>query len=144
MTEIIVTENISEYRVTIPVCVNKDDAVLEVGCANGKTTSILAEHCKEAVGIDKGGTLPRARERYPRIQFEQIDGFDIGAILALGKNFNKIYMDISGNRDLDTVISMIQKQEAAFSPELIVVKSSKLKRILREYKIWEDIFENRE
>ena len=142
MAEIIVTEDVSEYRATIPVYVNRDDIVLEVGCANGKTTSILAKHCKEAVGIDKGGTLPRAKERYSQIQFEQIDGFDIASILALEKKFNKIYIDISGNRDLDTVISMIQKYEAAFSPEIIVVKSSKLKRILREYKIWEDIFEN--
>ena len=138
MAEVIVTGNVSEYRATIPVCVNKDDVVLEVGCANGKTTSILAEHCKEAVGIDKGGTLPKAKERYPWIQFEQIDGFHIGNILALGKKFSKIYIDISGNRDLDIVISMIQKHEAALNPEIIVVKSSKLKRIMREYKIWED------
>ena len=94
-TTIIVTKNVSEYRATIPVYVNKDDIVLEVGCGAGKTTTELARYCKEAIGIDKGGSLLDARRRYTRIRFEQIDGFDIPAIRALGKQFSKIYIDIS-------------------------------------------------
>jgi hypothetical protein len=137
-TTIIVTADVSEYRATIPLCVNKDDIVLEIGCAEGKTTAKLAQHCKEAIGIDKGENLPKAKERYPWVRFEQIDGFDIPAIRALGNQFSKIYIDISGNRDLNIVIPMLQKHEAVFKPELIVVKNSKLGKLLRKCKIWED------
>jgi hypothetical protein len=137
-TNIIVTENVSEYRATIPECVNKDDVVLEVGCAEGMTTKKLSEHCKEVIGIDKGKSLPKAKERYPWLRFEQIDGFDIASLLKLGKQFSKVYIDISGSRDLADVLLMIRKHEVVFRPELIVVKSNKLKKVLRKCKIWED------
>lgn len=138
-TTIIVTQNVGEYRATVPVYINKRDVVLEIGCGAGKTTRILAKHCKEVVGIDKGGSLLKAKEKYPWLQFEQIDGFDIPGIRELGKDFNKIYIDISGNRDVGTVIPLIQKHEAVFKPELIVIKNSKLKRILQKYIVWEDL-----
>ena len=137
-TTIIVTENVSEYRDTISRCVNEDDVVLEIGCAEGTTTKKLSEQCKEVIGIDKGESLPKAKERYPWIRFECIDGFDIPSILKLGKQFNKIYIDISGSRDLADVLLMIRKHEVVFKPELIVVKSNKLKKVLRKCRIWED------
>ena len=143
-TTIIVTENVSEYRATIPECVNKDDVVLEIGCAEGTTTKRLSEHCREVIGIDKGKSLPKAKERYPLLRFEQIDGFDIPSILNLGKQFNKIYIDISGSRDLADVLLMIRKHEVVFKPELIVVKSNKLKKVLRKCRIWQDCEEGKE
>jgi len=137
-TVIIVTENVSEYRATIPKCVNEDDVVLEIGCAEGTTTSRLSEHCKEVIGIDKGKSLSKAEERYPWLRFEQIDGFDIASLLNLGKQFSKIYIDISGSRDLADVLLMIRKHEIVFKPELIVVKSNKLMKVLRKCRIWQD------
>jgi precorrin-6B methylase 2 len=135
---IIVTENVSEYRATIPKCVSKDDIILEIGCAEGTTTKRLSKHCKEVIGIDKGESLPKAKERYPWIRFEQMDGFDIPKVLKFGKRFDKIYIDISGSRDLADVLSMIRKYEVVFKPELIVVKSNKLKKVIRKCRIWED------
>lgn len=143
-TTIIVTENVGEYRATIPTCVNKDDVVLEVGCAEGTTTKRLSKHCKEVIGIDKGESLPKAKERYPWLRFEQIDGFDIPSLLKLGKQFNKVYIDISGSRGLADVLLMIRKYEVVFKPELVVVKSSKLKKMLRKCKIWQDYKEEEE
>lgn len=138
-TTIIVAGDANEYRATISRCIKDEDIVLEIGCAEGTTTVKLAEHCSDVVGIDKGGSLPKARSRYPWVRFEQIDGFDIPGIKALGKQFTKIYIDISGNRDVSTVIPLIQKHEAVFKPELIVVKNSKLKKLLRKCSIWEDV-----
>jgi ubiquinone/menaquinone biosynthesis C-methylase UbiE len=137
-TTIIVTENVREYRATIPKCISKGDIVLEIGCAEGTTTKRLSEHCREVIGIDKGKSLPKAKERYPWLRFEQIDGFDISSLLKLGKQFNKIYIDISGSRDLADVLLMIRKHEIVFKPELIVVKSNKLKKMLRKCRIWQD------
>lgn len=135
---IVVTQNVSEYRATIPVCVHKDDTVLEIGCAEGITTQRLFRHCKEVIGIDKGESLPKARERYPWIRFERIDGYDVDSILKLGKQFSKIYIDISGSRDPVDVLSMVRKHEAVFKPELIVVKSSRLKNLLKRCEIWQE------
>jgi len=133
---IIVTKDAREYRATIPQCVNEDDVVLEIGCAEGTTTKKLREHCKEVIGIDKGKTILIARENYPCIRFEQLDGFDVSSVLKLGKQFNRIYIDISGNRDPADVLRMIRKYEAAFNQELIVVKSSKLLKMLGKFTIW--------
>jgi len=135
-TTIIVTENVSEYRATIPECVNQDDTVLEIGCAEGTTTRRLSQQCKDVIGIDKGASLLIAQKRHPGIRFEQIDGYDIPSILKLGKKFNKIYIDISGSRDHIDVLSIIRKHESVFKPELIVVKSSKLKKLLEKCRIW--------
>jgi len=135
---IIVTRDVSEYRATIPQCVNEDDVVLEVGCAQGTTTRKIWEHCKDVTGIDKGKSILKAIENYPEIRFEQMDGFDLSGIRRLGKQFSKIYIDISGNRDPVDVLRMIRKHEAVFKPELIVVKSSKLLKMLRKFTIWDD------
>lgn len=141
-TTIIVTENVSEYRATIPKCVNKGDVVLEIGCAEGTTTKRLSEHCKEVIGVDKGKSLLKAKETYPWLRFEQIDGFDIPSLLKLGKQFNKIYIDISGSRDLADVLLMIRKHEVVFKPELIVVKSNKLMKVLKKCRIWKEFDES--
>ncbi len=82
---IIVTKDAREYRAAIPQCVNEDDVVLEIGCAEVTTTKKLREHCKEVTGIDKGKTILKAKENYPCIRFEQLDGFDVSSVLKLGK-----------------------------------------------------------
>ena len=41
-TRFIGTRNVKEYRATIPVWVNEDDVILEIGCEWGMTTRVLA------------------------------------------------------------------------------------------------------
>ena len=101
-----------------------------------KTEKDPGTDIKQVIGIDKGKTILIARENYPCIRFEQLDGFDVSSVLKLGKQFSKIYIDISGNRDPADVLRMIRKYEAAFNPELIVVKSSKLLKMLRKFTVW--------
>lgn len=137
-TIIVVTRGVDEYRATIPYYVQKDDIVLEIGAAWGTTSQLLHERAAKVVAIDKGDSLPTAIETYPHIQFEQIDGFDISAILKLGYKFNKVYIDISGSRELLTVIEIVNKYSAALKPEVIVVKSTRLKRLARSLVVWEE------
>ena len=42
--QIVCAEGVSDYRATIPRILSRDDAVLEVGCADGATTQLLAAH----------------------------------------------------------------------------------------------------
>lgn len=132
----VVTKGVTEYRATIPRYVNGNDVVLEVGCGTGRTTEILSRYAAKVVGIDPGEALEKARETYPHIQFERIDGFDIRAILGLGLRFTKVYIDISGNRDILDVVKITTKHAAALKPEVIVVKSSNLKRYVSRCAVW--------
>lgn len=44
---IVVTENVVEYRSCIAEYVSSSDVVIEVGCAEGLTTAIIAQHAKQ-------------------------------------------------------------------------------------------------
>ena len=133
---VIITEDVAEYRATVPLHVGPSDVVLEVGCAWGTTTAILARHCRRVVGVDRGDSLPTARARHPDLHFEQVDGGDIAALRALDLPFNKIYLDISGSRELPVVIELLQRYDIVFRPELTVVKSNKLKRLFARSSLW--------
>jgi hypothetical protein len=136
MSRIIVTQGVQEYRQTIPHCITKRDVVLEIGCACGTTSARLYRHAGYVVGIDKGAALLIARKTYPHIRFEQIDGFDVSRVRQLGYSFTKVYIDISGCRDIYDVIKMVTMYEAVFRPEIIVVKSTKLKRLVSRCHVW--------
>lgn len=141
-TRFIGTRNVKEYRATIPVWVNEDDVILEIGCEWGTTTRVLAEHCKEVIGTDiSSDCIERAKERHPDLQFQVLDGFDVRAALDMGKKFTKIYIDISGMsgyRSLLDVISLLTMYATVFRPETIVIKSGALKHFASHCIAWRD------
>jgi 16S rRNA A1518/A1519 N6-dimethyltransferase RsmA/KsgA/DIM1 with predicted DNA glycosylase/AP lyase activity len=134
--KIICTKGVKEYRQTIEKYITSQDTVLEIGFAWGTTTELLSKVCKHVVGIDKGESFYTAVMQYPELELYKIDGFDIREVRALGYNFNKIYIDISGCRELNTVIKIVRMYEQTFKPELIVVKSSKLKKLVARCEVW--------
>ena len=139
-TTFIGTRNVKEYRETIPVWVNEDDVVLEIGCEWGTTTQVIAQHCKEVIGTDiSPKCIQRAQEEHPDLHFEVLDGFDVRAALDLGKQFTKIYIDISGisgYRSLLDVIALITMYATLFRPEAIIVKSGALKHFASHCIAW--------
>ena len=134
------TRGVKEYRESISEWVNKDDVVLEIGCEWGTTTVLIAPHCKEVVGTDiSPKCIRRARERHPDIRFEVLDGFDVRAALDLGKEFTKIYIDmsgISGYRSLLDTISLLTMYATLLRPEAIIVKSGALKHFASHCIAW--------
>ncbi len=137
MSRVIITQGVKQYRQTIPSSVSKNDTVLEVGCAWGTTSNILYQYAGYVVAIDKGASLSTAKRTYPHIHFEQIDGFDIARIKGLNLDFTKIYIDISGCREITDIVKIIQIYDAVFSPEIIVVKSSNLKYFAEKCEVWD-------
>lgn len=139
-TKFIATRNVKEYRETIPVWVNKDDIVLEIGCEWGTTTEIIAQYCKEVIGTDISfECIKRARERHPELHFEVLDGFDVRSALELGKQFTKVYIDISGlsgYRSLLDVISLLIMYATVLRPEAIIIKSGALKHFASKCIFW--------
>lgn len=137
MSRVIITKGVKQYRQTIPSFINKEDTVLEVGCAWGTTSNILYQYAGHVVAIDKGASLPTAKRTYPHIHFEPIDGFDIARIKGLNLAFTKIYIDISGCREITDIVKIVQIYDAVFSPEIIIVKSSHLKYFAEKCEVWD-------
>jgi hypothetical protein len=71
-------------------------------------------------------------------EFEVADAFDVSRILQLqqvavakcGRKFNKIFIDLNGSRDLSIVYACLEKLQRAIRPELICVKSIKMKSLI--------------
>jgi len=131
-TRFVATRNVKEYRETIPAWVTKEDAVLEIGCEWGTTTALLAPHCREVIGTDVSPEcIETARRKHPGIRFEVLDAFDVLAAQALGKQFTKVYIDmsgLSGYRSLLDLIALLTMYGTVLRPEAIIVKSGALKQ----------------
>ena len=76
-------------------------------------------HCKLVVGIDQTAAeiaIANKRFRIPgKVEFEVMDAFDMAAVLRLqkkiGSNFNKVFIDINGSRDIGTVYDCMDKYQ---------------------------------
>jgi len=130
-TRFVGTRNVQEYRESIAEWVNSDDAVLEIGCEWGTTTVLLARRAREVIGTDVSpDCIRRARRQHPHLRFEVLDAFDVRAALDFGKQFTKVYIDmsgLSGYRSLLDVISLLTMYATVLRPKAIVVKSGALK-----------------
>ena len=66
VTRYVATVGVKEYRQTIPVTVDKDDFVVEVGCHFGTSTEILHQYAKHCIGADVGNKIIKeAQSKYP-------------------------------------------------------------------------------
>jgi trans-aconitate methyltransferase len=141
-TEFVATRNVKEYRATIPVWVNEDDLVLEMGCEWGTTTVLLAEQAKEVIGTDiSPDCIARAREMHPAVRFEVLDAFNARAALDFRIPFTKLYIDLSGfsgYRSLLDVIALLNMYATVLEPEAIVVKSGALKNFATRCIAWRE------
>eukprot|EP00927_Polykrikos_kofoidii_P026756 TRINITY_DN23775_c0_g1_i1.p1 TRINITY_DN23775_c0_g1~~TRINITY_DN23775_c0_g1_i1.p1 ORF type:complete len:311 (+),score=62.30 TRINITY_DN23775_c0_g1_i1:99-1031(+) len=141
-SEVVVCEEVGEYRAAAQQLVHSKDCVLEVGCHVGGTTKVLATTAGHLVGFDQQSDLvAEARRRRPDIRFEVGDAFDAPRVLALAreqelKRFTKVFVDISGSRDISTVVRLLDIYENTLKPEILVVKSQALKRLLLRSRLW--------
>ena len=130
-TKFVAARGVKEYRATIAEWVGPDDVVLEIGCEWGTTTALIAERCKQVIGTDVSAEcIERARQMRPGLRFEVLDAFDVRAALALGEQFTKVYIDmsgLSGYRSLLDVIALLTMYATVLRPEAIIIKSGALK-----------------
>ena len=140
-TKFIATRGVKEYRASIIDWVDKDDVVLEIGCEWGTTTVLLARQCREVLGTDiSRDCIERARLAHPDIQFEVLDAFDVLSALKLGKQFTKVYIDmsgISGYRSLLDAISLLNMYATVLRPKAIVIKSGAVKHFAANSIAWQ-------
>jgi SAM-dependent methyltransferase len=107
------------------------DVVLEIGCRTGETTAVIAQHCGEVVGIDgSSDSIGQARLKHSNIEFETIDGFNLRAVLALGKTFSHVYVcmsEVLGRASVLDALSLLNVYAAALNTKCIVVHSATLR-----------------
>ncbi len=139
-TKYVATRGVKEYRATIPQWVGADDVVLEIGCEWGTTTVLIAPHCQRVIGTDiSADCIERARQMHPGVRFETLDAFDVRAALAIGEDFTKVYIDmsgLSGYRSLLDGISLLQMYATVLRPEAIIIKSGAIKQFASHCIAW--------
>src|SRR6266508_257196 len=143
-TTYVATRGVKEYRETIAQWVTSTDTVLEIGCAWGSTTVLIAPHCREVIGTDiSPEVIARARERHPQLRFELLDAYEVRSALRFGKQFTKIYIDVSGlpgYRSLLDLIALLTMYATILQPEAIIVKSGSLKQLAGQCIAWQSLF----
>lgn len=129
-TKIVATRDVKGYRATIPDFVRVDDEVLEIGCEWGTTTTVLAAHAGRVLGTDLSNEcIERARTQHPTLEFGVLDAFDLRAVLALGREFTVVYIDVSGLsgfRSVLDVLALLNSYSALLALRVVVVKSGAL------------------
>lgn len=140
--EVVACEEVSEYRAAAVALLKPTDLVLEIGSHVGGTTKFIAGVAKRVVGVDQQPELvAEARQKHPDIQFENFDAFEASKLIALKKSaepevFSKVFIDISGSRDLGTVFRLMDLIDNIIKPEIQVVKSQPLKKMLLRSRLW--------
>jgi SAM-dependent methyltransferase len=142
---IIATRGVQEYRSTIPYTVRPTDAVLEVGCHFGTTTTLLQDHGQYCIGVDVGSKIIKeADKRHSGICFRVGDAWKTAALLRLQQEyyqesqtsgrigFDVVYVDVgglSGSDGLLEAIHLISSIRYALEPRCIVIKSLCMQRL---------------
>eukprot|EP00879_Flechtneria_rotunda_P004936 GHRR01005210.1.p1 GENE.GHRR01005210.1~~GHRR01005210.1.p1 ORF type:complete len:247 (+),score=33.41 GHRR01005210.1:58-798(+) len=138
-TRVLVTETTTHYRAAACEYTLPDDVVLEVGCHEGVTTDLLHRRCRWVLGVDlNSGPVTKAKARYPHVQFEQIDGFDIRRLTALSPTgtYSKIFIDIGGIAQLHVVMSLVGLYYKAFKGSVLIVKNKYFKNLLGNVQVY--------
>ena len=141
----VIVEDVADYRAIIPLVVKEGDCVLEVGCHEGVTTRRVAAKVGptgHVVGVDTGAAAielaKSGYQQYDNLEFHIGDALDISFLLKLSKRkYDLVFLDISGSRDLETLIPLMESYEFALKPRQIIVKSFRLKRLFLNCSLFE-------
>jgi tRNA A58 N-methylase Trm61 len=146
---------VNEYRRTIPFTVRPGDAVLEVGCHFGRTTTLLHQATATTagqegtcIGVDIGPKIIQsAREQYPEVDFFVADAWKTLQLLKLrsdgGLGYDVVYADIgglSGAHGLLESLSLIDSLANSLEPRFIVIKSLCMRRLACQLRPFQEIW----
>ena len=135
----------TEFR-QLATLIPANTLVLEIGCSYGKATEILAnslEMSSQVVGIDiSKETITSASKEYPHIKFVQADCLrDPMSTLRVHEELCAlhtdltdlvVFVDIGGNRELESLVVLLPWIEKQLNPTTIVVKSETLHAAVTE------------
>ncbi|NDJ54240.1 MAG: class I SAM-dependent methyltransferase [Chloroflexi bacterium] len=127
---IILVAQTLDYRQVARETLTTEDVFLEIGCAGGECTTLLAKDGFKGLALDHTPDLvARAAERvahYPQITVAELDARDIAELQRLCPRPTVILVDIGGTEALDKVASLLRLLFKSFRPRLYIVKSREL------------------
>ena len=135
---IITGSDVAEYRSVIPTLVSPGDAVLEVGCHFGTTTSLLHSAVGPnglCVGVDVGASIIRAaKDKHPHVDFRVGDAWATGGLSHLSptRTWDLVFVDVGGLSSADGVLealALVRSLGAALDPRAVVIKSKCLQAL---------------
>ncbi|GFH55078.1 hypothetical protein CTEN210_11554 [Chaetoceros tenuissimus] len=139
--EVIVTRTTSHYRLLAASQLISTDYVLEIGCSNGEASLVIANYVEKGslIGIDVSTEMiQQAQEKFrdlgkSNVSFHVVDPFgDPKRALEIVTNHKGpnnsndrlvVFIDIGGNRDLESVVKMLHWVETKLNPRLCIIKS---------------------
>lgn len=127
--KVIIVPETCDFRVMARTQIEPEDRVVDIGSSYGVCTHILAQFCRNNVlGIDIAADMvAAARERYPEQEFIQFDALEertrLGQMCA---GASKVFLDLGGNRPMESIVSLLPFILREVSPALVVVKNREL------------------
>ena len=105
------------------------DRVVDIGSSFGICTDILSKYCRNnVIGIEiSPDAIKGAQERYPHLEFIRLDALEErDRVKDVCKGANKLFLDLGGNRPMESIISLLPFLERETTANLIVVKNREL------------------
>ena len=117
-------------RAARPHASDAASAALDLGASTGVVAHELTRSFARVVALDVSGDMRRrARERFPELDYREMDVLAdadaLGALFA-ETSARTVFVDIGGDRMMDTVLLLLARLERDFVPWLVVVKSRQL------------------
>ena len=169
-TFIVGTVGVQEYRNTIPFVIQKGDAVLEIGCHFGTSTTLFHQAAKMdddnnnqggCIGVDIGPSIIQmANQKYPNVPFVVGDAWHMAALRDMKDSFlttttksrrtyDVVYVDVgglSGSDGLLEAISLLSSIQFSLEPRCIIIKSLCIRRLASSLTpfstVWQSMLNN--
>eukprot|EP00611_Tribonema_gayanum_P003039 TRINITY_DN12361_c0_g1_i1.p1 TRINITY_DN12361_c0_g1~~TRINITY_DN12361_c0_g1_i1.p1 ORF type:complete len:419 (+),score=116.70 TRINITY_DN12361_c0_g1_i1:76-1332(+) len=128
--QVFLTAGTSDFRKLARALPTRADRCVDVGCSYGKCTALLAAKAGSVLGVDNSRqVIAKARAMHPDIHFECIDAIlDRQTLVEKAAGPQLVFLDIGGDRELDTLVLLIPLLQRLLKPEVIVVKGYRLAR----------------
>ncbi|GAX78842.1 hypothetical protein CEUSTIGMA_g6280.t1 [Chlamydomonas eustigma] len=130
---VLVAFQTEEYRLAVVHNVWPGHQALEIGCHEGLTTRIIANRATSVVGVDTARhAILLARQRYPDLRLEVLDGFNVQEVLALSPNgkYDRVMIDISGHAGLHLALPLVKLWLEAMPEATIIIKNRALFKVI--------------
>eukprot|EP00300_Choanocystis_sp_HF-7_P014450 c18693_g1_i1.p1 GENE.c18693_g1_i1~~c18693_g1_i1.p1 ORF type:complete len:171 (-),score=40.47 c18693_g1_i1:170-682(-) len=132
---IVICSETDDYRVLARAQPNSTDHVVEIGCSAGVATALIYERCSNIIAIDiSHSLLHHAATVLPNVNFVNLDVLaEDKRLEELCQGCTKMFVDIGGNRCLESLAILLPKIRSVATPQLIFVKSRQLFKYTRKF-----------
>ena len=122
---LVVVGETPEYRQACRQLPSGDDFAVDIGSSFGHSTDALRQQSARALGIEVSKeVLADAQRRFPECRFERVDVIgDRERTKALVDGAGACFVDIGGNRMVNSLIEFLAWLADVVRPRIIVVKS---------------------